>query len=490
MQKTFKYIYLLSPVLLAAACNKQLEKLPDNRAVITNVDQVTQLLASAYPHAMYAPFTEPMSDNAEDKGTAPQGTDPVSYQINSQAYNFQNITSFRYDSPTAYWDSCYHAIAVANEALTYCNGPDSASYAAQKGEALVCRAYAHFMLACLFAKPYDPTTSGSDPGIPYVTSVQTSVFQQYKRGTVAQDYASIESDLTRGLALIQDKIYGSAPKFHFTLQAAHAFACRFYMFKQDYNQAIAHASAVFGTANPGTLIRDEVSLYQNLQYQQVALDYNSSTSNGNILLQEAQSSYFDSYYQYRYGLGQGIFTNIINTSNVTHGQYIQARYIYGATPQYFNYPKWTAYNVGPANLNVRYGLMPLFSMEEVLLNRAEAYAWIGNYNASAADLNTWISKNVYKYNPATNNIDAALASQWYGAPSNISLVLAALDFRRIAYFQEGLRWFDNIRLGFSIYHYSGSDFSFPIDSIPYNDKRRVLLLPLEAVAAGLEQNPR
>jgi len=42
-----------------AGCNKQLDKLPDNRTVITNVDQVTQLLTSAYPHAVYMAFTEP-----------------------------------------------------------------------------------------------------------------------------------------------------------------------------------------------------------------------------------------------------------------------------------------------------------------------------------------------------------------------------------------------------------------------------------------------
>jgi len=489
MKRSSKYIYILSPVLLTAACNKQLEKLPDNRAVITNVDQVTQLLVSAYPHAMYATFTEPMSDNAEDKGTAPQGTDPVSYQINSQAYNFQDVTTFRYDSPTAYWDSCYHAIAVANQALSYCNGPDSASYAAQKGEALLCRAYAHFMLVCLFAKPYDPTTSGSDPGIPYVTTVQSSVFQKYQRGTVQSVYDNIESDLTHGLSLIQDKIYGSAPKFHFTRQAAHAFACRFYMFKANYPQAIAHANAVFGTADPGTLIRDQVTLYNTLQYQQLAI-YNPSADNpANILLQEAQSNYFDSYYQYRYGLGLGIQSTVLaGNNNVTGGDY--AVIVYGATPQYFNFPKWSSYNVGPTNQNIKYGLMPLFSMEEVLLNRAEAYAWTGNYNAALADLNTWVSKNITDYNPAANNVTQSSASGWYGAPVNIALVLAALDFKRVTYFQEGLRWFDNIRLGFTIYRFAGSDFSFPIDSIPYNDKRRVLLLPAEAVSAGLEQNPR
>jgi hypothetical protein len=489
MKNTFKYIYILAPVLLTAACNKQLEKLPDNRAVITSVDQVTQLLTSAYPHAMYAPFTEPMSDNAEDKGTAPQGTDPVSYQINSQAYGFQDITSFRFDSPTAYWDSCYRAIATANLALTYCNGPDSASYSAQKGEALVCRAYAHFMLVCLFAKPYDPTTSGTDPGIPYVTTVQTSVFQTYKRGTVAADYAAIESDLTRGLALIQDRIYGVSPKFHFTLQAAHAFASRFYMFKQDYNSAITHANAVFGTTDPATLIRDQVKLYGTLQYQQLSIFNPSSGNSANILLQEAQSSYFDSYYQYRYGLGLGLQSTVLGgNNNVTGGSY--AVTVYGATPQYFNFPKWSSYNVGPANQNIKYGLMPLFSMEEVLLNRAEAYAWTGNYNAALTDLNSWVSKNVDNYKPATNNVTQQSAVNWYGAPVNISLVLAALDFKRVTYFQEGLRWFDNIRLGFTIYRFAGNDFSFPIDSVPFNDKRRVLLLPAEAVTAGLEQNPR
>ncbi|HXO73869.1 MAG TPA: hypothetical protein VN824_01540, partial [Puia sp.] len=64
MKKLFPYLLLIIPAACLVSCNKQLDKLPDNRAVITNVDQVTQLLTSAYPHAIYAPFTEPMSDNA------------------------------------------------------------------------------------------------------------------------------------------------------------------------------------------------------------------------------------------------------------------------------------------------------------------------------------------------------------------------------------------------------------------------------------------
>jgi hypothetical protein len=486
MKKAFFSLLLLYSAVYLAGCNKQLDKLPDNRAVITNVDQVTQLLVSAYPHGSYIPFTEPMSDNAEDKGAAPATADPDSYQINSQSYRFQDVTSIRFDSPVAYWDSCYRAIATANLALTYCNGPDSANYSAQKGEALVCRAYAHFMLVCLFAQPYDPTTAATDLGIPYVTEPQTSVFQKYKRGTVASVYASIESDLTRGLSLIQDKIYGTAPKLHFTIQATHAFATRFYMFKQDYPKAISHASAVFGNADPGTLIRDQVNLYGNLQYAQLQLAYVSSSTPANILLQEAHSNYFDHYYEYRYGYGQGLNANVVN-SGPAGGQL--GITTYGATPQVFNFPKWSSYNVGTPNGTATYGLIPLFSMEEVLMNRAEAYAWTGNNAAALADINVWVSKNIKNYT-AANNVTTTKASNYYGASAQIALVLTALDFKRVTYMQEGLRWFDNIRLGFTIYRYAGSDFNTIVDTIPYNDKRRVLQLPAEAIAAGLEPNPR
>ncbi len=488
MKKIMLLVFVPSLVVAVAGCNKALDKLPDNRAVIASVDQVTQLLVSAYPHATYMAFTEPLSDNAEDKGAAPATADPESYQINSQAYRFEDITTVKFDSPVAYWDSCYKAIAVANQALLYCNGADSNNYAAQKGEALVCRAYAHFMLVTLFAKPYDPATAASDPGVPYVTTPQTNVFQSYTRGTVASVYANIENDMTRGLSLIQDKIYGTAPKFHFTLQATHAFATRFYMFKQDYAKAITNATAVFGTADPASLIRNQVVNYAVLQYGQLALAYNSSTDPGNILLQETISNYFDNYAAYRYGYGQGINSNVINGGNITGGAY--GIITYGATPQVFNFPKWNPYNVGDVRNAVRYGTAPLFSMEEVLMNRAEAYARTQNYTSAINDLNAWVSKNIKAYNPATHNITTAKATSYYGLSTDLALAETALDFKRVTYMQEGMRWFDLIRLKRPIIRYAGSDFSTIVTTIAADDKRRILQLPAEAAQYGLPLNPR
>ncbi|MFT3932472.1 MAG: RagB/SusD family nutrient uptake outer membrane protein [Chitinophagaceae bacterium] len=488
MKRIVQLIFLASSVVWLGACSKTLSTLPDNRAVITTPDQVTQLLTSAYPHATYMAFTEPMSDNAEDKGSASSTADPESYTINLQAYQFQDATSIKYDSPIAYWDSCYKAIAVANQALLYCNGADSAKYSAQKGEALVCRAYAHFMLVTLFAKPYDPTTAASDLGVPYVTKVQDNVFQTYTRGTVASVYANIESDLVRGLSLIQDKTYGTVPKFHFTLQAAHAFASRFYMFKQDYAQAITHSTAVFGTSDPSLLIRNQVNNYANLQYSQLTYAYTQSSDPGNILLQEAISSYFDNYASYRFGYGEGVRSNFFSAPNVTGGSY--GIITYGATPQYYNFPKWYPYYVGDPTFNVRYGYAPLFSMEEILMNRAEAYVRTGNQNAAISDLNAWVSKNVKSYDPATHNITTAKATSFYQLATDASLIECALDFKRITYMQEGLRWFDLIRLKRPVYRYNGSDFSTVVTTIPATDKRRILQLPAEATQYGLQLNPR
>ncbi len=472
-------LLLLSSLLLAGSCKKYLSTLPDNRAVITTPQQTSLLLTSAYPHATYMLFTEAMSDNAEDKGNSPQGVDPYSFAVNIEAFGFQDEqNTIGLDLPVTYFDSCYHAIAVANQALVYCNNADSANYTAQKGEALVCRAYAHFMLVTLFAKSYDPATASTDPGVPYMTAPETHVFTTYDRKTVAYDYQMIENDLVRGLSLIDDASYGSAPKFHFTLQAAHAFAARFYLFKQNWAQVVAHANAVFGSTDPSTLIRDQVTEYGTQQYPQIAIDYTLSSQSANILLQETSSFWPSYYYQYRYGYGQNLNVQLFSPHrNVTGGIY--AMNTFGATPQYYNFPKFVS---GANNFSV----LPLLSMEEVLFNRAEANIRLQNYQASADDLNAWISKNVKGYVPATNNVTPASITTFYGESQDSAMIQTVLDLKRVSYMEEGLRWFDILRLKIPVQH-TGIGINTTLTA---NDPRRLLQLPLESPSEGMPLNPR
>lgn len=475
MKKLLIYIGLITGTLALPGCKKYLETLPDNRTVITTPEQVSQLLATAYPHGTYMLFCEALSDNVEDKGNSGIGIDPQTFLINSQVFKYDDPQAITTDSPVAYWDSCYAAIAAANQALIYCTGPDSANFSAQKGEALVCRAYAHFMLVTLFSKAYNPATAASDPGIPYMTTVSKNVFTKYSRGTVADVYKQIESDLTTGIPLIQEKLYGDAPKFHFTGQAAHAFASRFYLFKRDYQQVVTHANAVFGSANPAALIRNQVAVYK-LSYNDMVTQYTSSSNPANILLQEMPGSkYMNNYYSYRYGIGSALNQTIFNAPNVTDGSYAMS--IYGASPQYFNFPKFTD------NLKIQ----PLLGMEEVLMNRAEANIRLKNYAAAIADLNIWISKNVSGYDPSTNNVDANKMMAFYGLSQDAAMIQTALDFKRATYFQEGLRWLDIKRLDIPVVHTGANNFSTTL--VP-GDKRRLLQLPLEAVNDGMALNPR
>src|SRR5688572_20730134 len=186
MKKILFCLFLMNAVLFGG-CKKFLDKEPDNRTQVKTPDQIAQLLTTAYPHASYILFCESMSDNAEDKGGSGTGDDATD-KINRQSYRFEvvEVSPDDLDGPDFYWDSSYVAIAAANQALEFIdNSPDKTLLSPHRGEALLARAYAHFMLVTLFAKTYDPATAASDPGIPYVITREKEIFKKYDRKTVA-----------------------------------------------------------------------------------------------------------------------------------------------------------------------------------------------------------------------------------------------------------------------------------------------------------------
>jgi tetratricopeptide (TPR) repeat protein len=489
MKKIIQCFFFLS-VLTITGCKKFLEKLPDNRTEVTSPDQVTLLLTTAYPHGTYITFCEAMSDNAEDKGGGGAG-DPTDL-INRQSFSYQDVQSKDNDSPECYWDSCYRAIAVSNQALQVIdNAVDKNAFKAQRGEALVARAYAHFMLVTFFARAYDPVSAATDMGIPYVTTPEKEVFAQYDRKTVSYVYDMIEKDLKEGLPLINDKIYGDAPKFHFNLKAAHAFAARFYLFKRDYANVVNHASQAF-TGSAADNLRPWNTTYSDLQYFDLLTTYTKSSERANILLQEANSLWGRDFPSYRYGFGNNLLNQLFLSQNVTGGTFAIRFNIYGGTPLVYNIPKFYEHFVRlgiNADIGDPYNTIPLFSAEEVLLNRAEAYARLRNYPAALSDLNAWISKNVRAYNSSSHDLTTKRVVDFYKMPADTAgaLVNAVLDFKRVSYLFEGLRWLDILRLKIPVVHTTDEGVRIPLTA---NDNRRLLQLPAEAKLSGLPLNPR
>lgn len=471
-------------LVLTTGCKKFLEKSPDNRASLNTPEQVSQLLGTAYPQGNYMAFCESISDNVTDKGAGVQD------KTNIDPYFFRDVSSKDQDSPEFYWDACYTAIAAANQALaTIRSAPDTTLYQAQKGEALVCRAYAHFMLVTFFSKIYNPNTAGTDMGIPYVTEPENVVFKKYDRKTVAYDYQMIEQDLTQGLPLIDDSKY-TVPHYHFTKAAAHAFAARFYLFKQDYANVVVHANAVFAAGNIASVLRPWNTTYKSMTPAELFATYAKATEPANLLLVETASSWARNYYTVRYGLNSTLRDEILS-SNVTGGDWAFLNQVYTAGTNNYLIPKINEYFVRSsinANIGFPYVMVPLFTTEEVLFNRAEAYLYLNNPNAAIADLNTYASTRITNYDPVAYAITPAKLQNYYATTNTrYAALLAILDFKRAEYVQEGMRWFDLLRYDIPVTHTTTDGQTFTLDA---DAPQRVFQLPESVSTSGMPLNPR
>jgi hypothetical protein len=484
MRNIIRVVFLGGWLLAVGGCKKFLEHPPDNRAKLNSPQKVAQLLGTAYPQANYMAFCESISDNAADKG--------IGYLTNTniQPFKFEDVSENQQDTPEFYWNACYAAIAAANQALEACNNaPDPENYRAQKGEALVCRAYAHFMLVTLFSKVYDPATADQDPGIPYVTEPETVVFKNYERKTVAYVYEMIEKDLTEGLPLIDDKSY-SVPGYHFTKAAANAFAARFYLFKREWTKVIEHANAVFPGNNVVPSLRPWNTTYLTITYNELFARYAKDTEPANLLLVETSSLWARNYFTVRYGMDATVRSQVLG-ANVTGGPWAFINQLYTAGTNNYLIPKINEYFVRSsvnADIGYPYVMVPLFTAEEVLFNRAEAKAHLDDLDGAIDDLNMYASTRIRQYNHSTHAITRTKVRNFYRtSDTKAGVIETILDFKRAEFVQEGMRWFDLLRYNRPVVHTTWEGETYTLEA---NDLRRVFQIPESAKLSGIELNPR
>lgn len=146
-----KYILFISIVTAFSigltSCSHFLDELPDNRTEL-NSGNVSKILVSAYPTTAICEIAEVSSDNVD---AYPNNF--TSDRLLEDLYKWESTSEQDQDSPAALWESCYISIAACNQALAMIEkAGEPASLSAAKGEALVCRAYAHFCWQISFAR--------------------------------------------------------------------------------------------------------------------------------------------------------------------------------------------------------------------------------------------------------------------------------------------------------------------------------------------------
>jgi hypothetical protein len=465
------------------SCEKYLDTIPDNRTEINTPEKISELLVSAYPSGNYSAFCEIMSDNVSDNFSN-SAVNP----IYSKPYFWEDVLQLDQDSPQFYWASCYSAIAAANQALASIKIlGDGTKLNPQKGEALIARAYAHFMLVSLFSKFYDPATAASDMGIPYVTEPENVVIKKYERKTVAYVYEMIEKDLLEGLPLIRDEVY-DVPSYHFTRNAANAFASRFYLYKRNYDKVIEHANRVAGESGFGLNMRNWNTDYSTKSFTVIRTLYGQSSEKSNLLLAETSSFWARHWAGARYGLATGLGQALYFGDNPSGGDWAYS--LFGGERGVY-LPKYNELFVRTSpssNIGNGYLMIPLFTTEEVLFNRAEANLNKGNINAVLTDLNTFLSLRIRNYDPAKHALTTQKNNAFYRTNStNNALLNTIINFKRIEFMHEGMRWFDLLRFKVPVTH---NNINGSSQNLSANDLRRVLQIPQESSLSDLPLNPR
>ncbi|SNS69061.1 SusD family protein [Ekhidna lutea] len=474
-------------LLLLSSCNAFLDEDPDNRVTLDNLDKAAQLLTNAYSIAS-PNFTDWMTDNVQFT----QGTNKrLSHQ---QMYSWQDVTTgpTEQDTPNFYWFQTYSAISHANEVLAILDdlpvmeGEDQARKDAIEAEALLTRAYGHFMLVNMFGQHFGE----SGDGVPYIKEPETTFLGTYERKSVRRVYDDIEDDLLDGLEKVDDSFYSNSGKYHFNRNAALAFASRFYLFKRDFVRCKQYSDELLGS-NPGAFVRDLTSQQFQLASSSVTeypRQYTSPELAANLLLIRKIS--LTQRPDFAYGPESNFYSALFGTSifgGLTDERENPA-FVKGLNAVFpARYESLFERSSLNSSVGFPYYIHMAFTGEEVLLNRAEANAFLGNLDESIADLQVLSEK---RFSGGTPTVTLQDLRDFYNDTDDVNNVLSYIIFleRRKEFIMQGLRWFDIKRYFLPVVHDLEDGSTILLEG---DDLRKALQIPTSAIeVGGLEPNPR
>ncbi|MCQ2343202.1 MAG: RagB/SusD family nutrient uptake outer membrane protein [Paludibacteraceae bacterium] len=545
MKKNIIYIVALFSICLTGCKEGEgfLDKNPDLRASIDTQEKVRLLLVDAYSDANGSALMEFSSDNIIDNN-APDAVGhtksmvPISKMYDEIFAWKPVVSSDQQDSPDFVWRNHYRAIAVCNQALDAISELEAQGkdMTAEKSEALLSRAYHHFLLACIFCHAYKTDeASRNDLGLVYMTKPETTVSPEYHRASVTETYDNIEKDLEEGLRLMAisaPEAYYSVPKYHFNIKAAHAFAARFYLYKREWSKVLRHANVVLAGYETSEDIMKNL-LFDNYNAHVKCTSVPSEgyawvdpASPSNLLLMPSSSVTPYSNYpdEGRYQCaGDALNYTLLGAGPIWDDRaLIRSLSIWSAgSDQYGSFLAKNTYFFEYTDKVNGYGFVHAITRHlttnETLLCRAEAETMLGMKKEAIRDLRAWClaydineeksmsysvnSKGDTTYcNLTQDKIDAFYREGNVYAPKlhNVelgfdipedakTLLWCCLHFRRIENIHDGWRWMDLKRYGIEIKHIVGLEAP---DVLTWDDPRRAIQLPQTVLVAGLEPNPR
>lgn len=242
IKKGFSLLLYSITALLLISCDDFLDITPTGKVIASTGEEYRALLTYEYKVM------------PEDRGLATLRADEMTLDkasTTAEDYDsYFDIWTWNDLAPQATttsfgWRRYYHTIYIANYIIAHQNEIREATKAEISqlvGEAYALRAYMHFLLVNLYAKPYTACTPATTRGIPVLTEPNVEAIPTCS--SVEAVYQQILADLDEADQLLNVEKWDENVAYRFTAVAARALRARVTLYKGDWQAARTAAESV------------------------------------------------------------------------------------------------------------------------------------------------------------------------------------------------------------------------------------------------------
>ncbi len=436
MKKLLSAVFLLI-LLSASSCKKYLDITPVGRVMPETAEDFRNLLTRAY--SLFPDYKGQLSLRTDELVMNEYSEDAVFSKdifIWKDGSADPTTTEFPYQA-------FYQSIFYANEIIAAAENKAGKNAEVEQivGEAYLLRAYCHFELLNLFAKPYNKETASTDRGVPISTKIDLE--KGYVPATVETVYTQIFSDIQNAEGLINVSTYETGKNYRFSSRALEAFKARIYEYRGEWDKALSSAEKVL------TVNHDLEDLNSSEQ-----LPTNFKSIESIMALENTLPA----------SIARAVYVSPDFVSKYQSGSDLRLTKFYSKSGSRYNSLK-----TGSDQFKVT------FRNAEMYLIKAEAAYQTGNI---ALARETLLALKAKRFTPQGYVTESSKVAQLSG-PALLSEILAERT-RELAL--EGHRWYDLRRYGQpSITHqFNGETFV-----LQQNDPRYTLRFP----ASAIQNNP-
>lgn len=403
-----KLYILILMVAVLCSCSDWLDIKPKGKIIPVKVEDYRLLMDQSQSRGSSSGFVQSYGNvlySTDDVNISDEVFDS-NYGLTIQSVYTWEEKFYLDEQEDGVWSSLYSQIYVCNVVITEVLDTEGDEDAKKElyAEAKIQRAFAYFLLTNIYGKHYNSATASTDLSVPL--NKQPVIEGPLNRATVADAYKLIEDDIAEVIDFLPET---SDLNHRPTKASAYALLSRVLLYKGDYaNSKIAADKSLAIT----DFLYDYNALGKNAWYDTV-VDMPKNPFNEEVLLNKGATNRYALIYP-----SDDLKSIYSDDADLRwKGQMIKEWF-----PPYTNLVFIMEHTVGR-----QLGL----SVSEVMLNKAECLARVGDYNEAINVLNTIREKRF-----ETGKYIALAASDRDDAISKVK----AERRRELAF--HGLRWFD------------------------------------------------